>query len=414
MAQLDNKTQFVYEVAFARRELDGLKVNADTKLNDTIEFEIRPPYDIDLLAKRLAHFGKVGDRITEYSRIVSRNQKRSDNQFLTHWYYPYKGKYHPRLVRSIFNILGLEYGQTVLDPFVGSGTTSLEAHLFGLNAIGVDISPVCQIIARVKVTAGQIAQKLPLLREKAVDAMKKDFSEYTKIEPTRKAEAFNSEKDGSSYQQFLDSLKDDKVKDFFVLAQLIFASDLGRRRRDFASFEKNIQTMIASALDLAKTQKELKTDRPLGEVSIHEGDARNLKDLIRDDSVDAVITSPPYSIALNYVYNDRYALEELGIDLAELGEQCIGVKGKGRQKVDLYDEDMRRCYDELYRVLRHGSYCVAVIGEATVDGEHTRNVHNAIEYCERIGFTLKEDLPKKIFGLYNTINDERVLFFEKD
>jgi len=174
-AHLDDKVQFVYEIAFAKRELLGLNVKTNTELDDKIRFKIETPVNEQILLKRLAHFKKIGNTPTEYSWIVSKNQKKSDNQFLTHWYYPYKGKYHPRLVRSIFNIIGLNYGQTVLDPFLGSGTTALEARLFGLNSIGFDISPVCTLVSNVKVTAGQVASKLDQYALDAIRSMKYDF-----------------------------------------------------------------------------------------------------------------------------------------------------------------------------------------------------------------------------------------------
>lgn len=410
LAELDNKIQFVYEVAFAKRELTGLGVNVTTKLEDTIRFELRPPCDVDELVKRLAHFQSVGDKKTEYTKLVARNRKGSDNQYLTHWYYPYKGKYHPRFVRSIFNIVNLNYGQKVLDPFLGSGTTALESHLFGLDFVGFDISPVCVITSKVKVTAGEVAEELPLFEKDAIKAMKQDVLKNTK--EAKKYAKLVDDDGKSAYQDFLGAIDDERIRNFYLLAQLIFASDRGRRSRDFEAFEKNIDKMIASALDLAEAEKMLKKDRKLGEARIDKGDARNLKS-VRNESVDGIMTSPPYSIALNYMFNDRHALEELGVDIEDLSGNVIGVAGKGAQKVELYEKDMESAYSEMYRVLKKDRQCVVVIGEAMVDGLQTRTVEDAIEYCEGIGFKLKENLPKKIFGLYNTIKDERVLFFQK-
>lgn len=415
-AQLDNKVQFVYEIAFAKRELTGLGavptglgVKTTVKLEDTIRFEIEPPFNEEALLKRLAHFKSIGGRETEYSRIVARNQKRSDNQFLTHWYYPYKGKYHPRLVRSIFNIIELQYGQTVLDPFIGSGTTILEAHLFGLNSIGFDISPICEIISKVKVTAGEVADKLPLYLKKALEAMKYEFGKTDR--KSLKNARLVDYTDGNTYLKFLKGIKDERIRNFYKLAQLIFASDRGRRGRDFGAFEKNLNVMIASALQLAETEKEIASDRSLGTTMIDICDARTLK--LKDETVDGIVTSPPYSIALNYMENDRYALEELGVDIRELSERCVGVKGRAEMKCKLYEKDMEKSYFEMHRVLKKGKYAVVVIGEAKVDGESTKTVEHAIEYCKSIGFTLRDNLPKKIFGLYNTINDESVLFLQK-
>ena len=111
--------------------------------------------------------------------------------------------------------------------------------------------------------------------------------------------------------------------------------------------------------------------------------------------------------------NDKHALGELGIDVKKLSSDCIGVKGNKDTKCELYVKDMELCYDEMYRVLKKEKYCVIVIGDAKVDGEPTKTVDEAIKYCESIGFKLTDKLPKIIFGLYNTITNESVLFFQK-
>jgi tRNA G10 N-methylase Trm11 len=409
-AQLDGKVQFVYEIAFAKRELKGiLKVDPKVKLEDKIRFEIEPHFNEEILLKRLAHFKMIGNKETEYSKVVSRNRKKSDNQYLTHWFYPYKGKYHPRLVRSIFNIINMNYGETVLDPFIGSGTTTLEAHLFGLNSVGFDISPVCTLVSNVKVTSGQVADKLDSYAKDALVSMKYDF-EASKNKSSKNT-SLTQDLVPDKYEKFLKKIKNEDVRNFYKVAQLIFASDKGRRNRDFEAFEKNLGLMIRSALDLAEVEQEIRLDRPLGKTQIEMGDARNLK--LKDNSIDGIICSPPYSIALNYMENDKYALQELGEDIKKLSNDCIGVKGNKDTKCELYVKDMERCYDEMFRVLKRDKSCVIVIGNAKVDGEETKTVKEAIDYCKSIGFALTEELPKIIFGLYNTINNESVLFFKK-
>ena len=329
---------------------------------------------------------------------------------MTHWYYPYKGKYHPRLVRAIFNIIGLQIGQTVLDPFVGSGTTTLEAHLLGLNSIGFDISPVCVIISKVKVLAGEVIEKIPLYRDPAITSMKKEIDRTPKS--SERLQKLIVDSDTDIYKQFLETIEDERVRDFYLLAQLIFASDRGRRRRDFSAFAKNLDNMIFSAKDLSETEKKIRQDRSLGKADIRFANATSLP--IKDESVDGIITSPPYSIALNYMKNDKYALDELGVNIDDLSSQCIGVRGQGDKRLELYELDMKKCYAEMHRVLKYGSKCVVVIGEAKYDGTLTETIEHALDYCENsLGFTLLENLPKKIFGLYNTINDERVIFLQK-
>src|ERR1043165_5087129 len=56
-----------------------------------------------------------------------------------HRLHPYLGKYIPQLV-EIFLRKYFTAGQTVLDPFCGSGTTLVQAHELNINAVGYDVS----------------------------------------------------------------------------------------------------------------------------------------------------------------------------------------------------------------------------------------------------------------------------------
>ena len=69
---------------------------------------------------------------------------------------------------------------------------------------------------------------------------------------------------------------------------------------------------------------------------------------IDDATVDAVVTSPPYSIALDYVKNDDHALEALAVDSDALRREMTGVRGRGaKNKLALYNEDMQQMFREV-------------------------------------------------------------------
>jgi tRNA G10 N-methylase Trm11 len=61
-------------------------------------------------------------------------------------------------------------------------------------------------------------------------------------------------------------------------------------------------------------------------MDIKTGDSRALP--LDNESIDGIVTSPPYSIALDYVSNDAHALKELGYNLSEIREEFIGVRGE--------------------------------------------------------------------------------------
>src|SRR5205807_5825397 len=73
-----------------------------------------------------------------------------------HGLHPYLGKYVPQLV-EIFLKRYFEPGQCVYDPFVGSGTTLVEANVFGADAVGCDVSAFNCVLSRVKTTEYSLA-----------------------------------------------------------------------------------------------------------------------------------------------------------------------------------------------------------------------------------------------------------------
>jgi len=54
------------------------------------------------------------------------------------------------------------------------------------------------------------------------------------------------------------------------------------------------------------------------------------------------------------------------------------------------------------------------IGNATYAGEEIKTVEFTIDYCEKIGFKLIKNIDKIIFGLYNVMQKENILIFQKN
>ena len=391
---LDN-VQFIYELSLAELELKALGIDFDVT-NGLREFRILNKSDelIERIKRKGSYYKTVEGQFTDYFYIIQKNQTRSVNQYLTHWIYPYKGKFHPQMIRALLNIIGLKEGNIVLDPFSGSGTSALEAQLLGINFIGIDISPLCVIQGRVKTESIYVIEK--------IEKIKNEIS--ANVVP-------NLFKTNENYYDFLDKLtKNEKVKNFYILARLLAVSDNSRRNRDFVnSFLKNVNLMLASVKDYLQIKEKL--NLKLGDVKIEVGDARNIK--LQDNSVDGIITSPPYSIALDYVQNDIHSLKDLGYDVIKMRDDFIGVRGNGRSRVELYNEDMKKSYKEMYRVLKPHKYAVIVIGNATYQGQEIKTVEFTIEHMENIGFQLVQNINKIIFGLYNVMKKENILIFKK-
>jgi hypothetical protein len=399
--KLFRNVQFIYELALAELELGAMGV--EFRVVDNLRnFACKSPADLEYLKKRLAYFDRLDGEITDYSKIVSYNQTRSPNQYLTHWIYPYKGKYHPQMIRALLNVIGARKGDMILDPFIGSGTTALECQLLGIDCVGLDVSQVCILISRVKTESHDVVPEIEDLSSSLLEEGKgPNLFSYEDGAP---------EKSGT-LNQTINEIENEKVRNFYKIAELIAESDKSRRRRKdfFGSFKKNAEKMISSTQDYKKVVEEL--DLPLGKAEIRLGDARNLE--LSDESIDGIITSPPYSIALDYVKNDAHSLSALGYDIKKVKEDFIGVRGTGKKKVEMYNKDMEQSYDEMYRVLKPGKYCVIVIGNATIQGEEVRTVEMTVDHMTKLGFSLEKNMDKIIFGLYNVMQKENILIFRK-
>ena len=75
----------------------------------------------------------------------------ADTQYLTHNIHRYSGKFIPQIACRAIELL-TEPNDLVLDSYMGSGTTLLEAMLRGRNSVGVDLNPLAVLISKVKTT----------------------------------------------------------------------------------------------------------------------------------------------------------------------------------------------------------------------------------------------------------------------
>ncbi len=77
--------------------------------------------------------------------------KSREIRYLTHSFHEYKGRFYPQLAKALMNYAEIKKGDTILDPFCGSGTTLVESLLYGANAVGIDINPIAFLLAKAKV-----------------------------------------------------------------------------------------------------------------------------------------------------------------------------------------------------------------------------------------------------------------------
>lgn len=398
--QLPRNVQFLYEEHLARLEFSALGCHALERDGDRWDQMTAVVNGTRrLMLERSAYLGALDGKASVYAQLTQPkyqggafNRTRSVNQYLTHWFYPYQGKFHPQMVRGLLNILGVKPGHVVGEPFLGSGTTALEASLLGAHVVGVDLSPLCVMLSRVK--TGSAAAVAPI-RARVERLLKKPTLALEDARPATRDDA--------------------AVADFLTIAQMITLSDVSRRGRDAAaSLRKNLAAMLESVEAHAAALAMFKITP--GRVDVSVGDCRDLVAAgFRPNSIDAIVTSPPYAIALDYVKNDEHALEALGVDTARLRAVMTGVRGRGAaQKLQHYNADMQAMFGQVATVLKPGGRAAFVIGDATVDGREYTTTKVMASWATAAGLRLDRTIPKIVFGLYSVMKDEEILVFRKE
>jgi len=82
--------------------------------------------------------------------------KKSETQYLTHGLHKYPARMVPAIPRNLIDYFleegDISKGDTLYDPFVGSGTSTVEANLAGLNVVANDINPLAVLLTQAKTT----------------------------------------------------------------------------------------------------------------------------------------------------------------------------------------------------------------------------------------------------------------------
>ena len=260
---------------------------------------------------------------------------RKDPKYATHGLHAYKGKFYPQLAKALMNISDVPEGGVILDPFCGSGTTLLEAHLNGLQARGADLHPLARKIASAKV---QVLDLPPSLVRDVVEALEMRVSGSAGVTDSR--EQFASEAVAEIESWFpapvvskldwllanIRSLSYGVLQDFLevILSDLLREvshqepSDLRIRRRKTPLKDADVFGLFGERLRLQMSRLEkfwrIRGFAPSAfyPAMIVEGDTREAATLkalgLSEASADLVLTSPPYATALPYIDTDRLSL----------------------------------------------------------------------------------------------------------
>ena len=398
-----------------------------------------------------------------------------NNGYKSHNFHSFPAKFPPQLPRKFINGLTLE-NDVVLDPMVGSGTTILEALLAHRQGIGFDIDPLALKIASVKVNALDVNLVIKTgneILEKARAAYRQNRDELLRILDCRwdiKTKEFidywfakETQIELLALIREIENILRPELREFFELvfsAVIItksggvsLALDLAHTRPHKARFivsksgeiiideQKDgrpafITKILRSAFD--EFDKRFRNNLDGLIISLPKtasaralfGNAESLP--LSDDSVDLIITSPPYaSNAIDYMRAHKFSLVWMGFPIDDLGAKrklYIGAEATtsiefeempsftqsvlneltqtDRKKsivVYRYYSEMTRVLKEMYRVLKPGKAAVVVVGSSVIRGIDMETHNCLADIGRNMGFVV----PK--IGIRNLDRNKRML-----
>lgn len=309
---------------------------------------------------------------------------------LTNSIHPYPAKYIPQIPNNLIKIFSNE-GDTIYDPFLGSGTTCVEANALNRNAIGNDVNELAVLISKVKCTPIEPKEL------KTIDTLiNKTFYKIDDYYNTKNE--FKNPKIPNIdlwFEKFvideiiiikseIENIENEAIKNFCFIALSAIIVNVSKQDSDtrYVRVEKKIQEKDVFERFVKHLNKMIKVMRNGYEslqnniTNVKVADSRTMN-IFEENSADFAVTSPPYPNAYDYHLYHKYRLFWLDMNPYELKKNEIGAhahysKPNGLNEFD-FQKDMKKCFLSTSSILKPNSYFALVIGNSILKG---RNIEN--------------------------------------
>lgn len=385
--------------------------------------------DLTSLRRRAAYFEEVDSEKTDHfflSSVRGKGQIGHSNQYLTHWFYPYKGKYHGQMIKALINFMGVEQDGLILDPFVGSGTTLIECATLSIPSVGIDINPALCIVSQIKADSLNIIY--PEFQKELAKFRPREIFDYFSHKPETGEKWFlgfgqlNQDAKLLLAEAWKQRFSEGPIKELpetwrnlLFLCYLHALSDYTYlcSTTKAMPFEDFFLRDLNEYLDTLSGTYRVIIDRNIEVQSpkILFGTALGLP--LPTESVDGIVTSPLYSIALDYIKNDEHLLNYLSIDTSELRDQMVGLKGRNEERIRLYQADMKKSLQEMYRILKPRCYAAILLGDVVVGSFRTNFAKQIVAWAKELTFSEAELMRRPILGGYARLRYEYIILLRK-
>ena len=340
-----------------------------------------------------------------------------DTAYLSHDIHPYPAKFPPQLPAQVIRLLSSE-GETVWDPFGGSGTTALEALLSDRNCISTDINPIGGVIGKAKTTPLRAEDEAELAR--LIERMERCSQNYHRLaeyfeERSEELEAEipkipNMEKwFGASVIWELafikKSIQEELTRDASAtlakasLSKIITRVSNQESETTYRAVPREIrngEAIDAFLKDLKSNFSKVKElSAIIGYRSCRFITADVMQPMVGDDKTiregeaDLIVTSPPYPNAFDYHLYHRFRIYWLDGDPVDVGKVEIGSHlkyQKNKQGFEQFEIEMEPALANCLLALKPGRYAVFVLGNAVFDGKEYDTADRIASLARKVGF----------------------------
>jgi len=341
-------------------------------------------------------------------------------------WFKYKEGFSSRLVAYFIDRLAKAPG-VLLDPFAGAGAALFASAELGWHAIGIELLPVGFYVMSARqsgtmVDPGKFAERIRVASSVRFSDLATPEYAFRHIPITEGAFPPITAKEMAGYLRYCDEMiQDAHVRRLFRFACFAVLEEVSYTRKDgqylrwdhrnpknrslahfhkgtIHPFRKAVLRQLATMADDMATVAELRPRAsPLGSLDIRQGSCLDSLPQMAGESVDLVITSPPY--CNRYDYTRTYALELafLGSSAQEvknLRQEMLSCTVENKEKVEM----LRRSYAE-----RGHSHRFGKVHHTFESQDALQEVLNALEQCRLSDKLNNVNVPRMVRNYFYEI-----------
>ena len=386
-----------------------------------------------------------------YNRVIDKQWdfKSENTKEYTHCYHMYPAMMMPQIARELIkNYKPNGKCELIFDPYMGSGTTLVEASLAGINSVGTDINPLARFMSSVKTTNFDIDAIL-----KCYQFLNKAFDEYNpdEVEDTdfTRISNYSFWYDKSTLlvlSYISQNIKQipENLQNFFNVALSETVRDVSFTRKNefkryrmsedkinkckltsddvFLIFRKKIERNCKGLVDYNQITSNFNCKARICDFnSVYHIPS----DILQDGDVDMVITSPPYGdshTTVAYGQFSRWANEwfnfpnaknldnllmggnkkkEISVSTESIKSELDQIKTidiKRYNEVMSFMDDYALSIHNVAKTVRNGGRICYVVGNRTVKGIQIPLDYFTAEMFEKSGFKHDITIVREIFS----------------